>query len=87
MVLRPTIELSKCYVHPTRHGAGVAVALMTASLAIARDLGAAGMWLGVNRHNVRAHRFYAKSGFTVVGTKHFTVGAMREDNYVMERPL
>ena len=34
--LRPTIELSKCYVHPDHHGAGIANALMTASLDAAR---------------------------------------------------
>ena len=85
--IRPTVELSKCYVHPDRHGAGTAAALMSASLDLARRLGAAGMWLGVNQHNARAQRFYAKAGFAVVGVKHFTVGRVREDDYVMERPL
>ena len=85
--LRPTVELSKCYVHPDRHGSSVAAALMAASLAVARDLGTSGMWLGVNQHNLRAQRFYTKSGFAVVGTKHFTVGAIRENDYVMERGL
>ncbi len=87
VTVRPAVELSKCYVEEERHGAGVAAALMTASLAAARDLGAAGIWLGVNQRNVRAQRFYAKTGFAVVGTKHFTVGTAREDDYVMDRPL
>ena len=30
---RPTIELSKCYVHPDAHGGGIAAELMRASLA------------------------------------------------------
>ncbi len=30
VTLRPTVELSKCYVHPGAHGAGVASALMEA---------------------------------------------------------
>jgi ribosomal protein S18 acetylase RimI-like enzyme len=85
--LRPTIELSKCYVHPDHHGAGVATALMTASLEAARDRGAQGIWLGVNQQNARAQAFYVRSGFAVVGTKHFTVGARIEDDYVLERPL
>jgi tRNA (guanine37-N1)-methyltransferase len=85
--LRPTIELSKCYVHPDHHGAGVATALMTASLEAARDRGAQGMWLGVNQQNARAQAFYVRSGFAIVGTKHFTVGARVEDDYVLERPL
>jgi diamine N-acetyltransferase len=85
--LRPTIELSKCYVHPDHHGAGVAHALMTASLEVARERGAHGMWLGVNQQNARAQAFYVRSGFAIVGTKHFTVGTRLEDDYVLERPL
>ena len=85
--LRPTIELSKCYVHPDHHGAGIANALMTASLEVARERGAHGMWLGVNQQNARAQAFYVRSGFAVVGTKHFTVGTRVEDDYVLERPL
>jgi ribosomal protein S18 acetylase RimI-like enzyme len=84
---RPTVELSKCYVHPSRHGSGVASALMAASLEAARDMGAVCVWLGVNQHNIRARRFYAKSGFVVVGVKHFTVGTVREDDYILERAL
>jgi len=85
--LRPTIELSKCYVHPDHHGAGIANALMAASLEVARVRGAHGMWLGVNQQNARAQAFYVRSGFAVVGTKQFTVGTRVEDDYVLERPL
>ena len=85
--LRPTIELSKCYVHPDHHGAGIANALMTASLEAARGRRAHGMWLGVNQQNARAQAFYVRSGFAVVGTKHFTVGTRVEDDFVLERPL
>ncbi|WP_456787577.1 GNAT family N-acetyltransferase [Cellulomonas sp. P5_C5] len=85
--LRPTIELSKCYVHPDHHGAGIANALMAASLEVARERGAHGMWLGVNQQNARAQAFYVRSGFAVVGTKHFTVGTRVENDYVLERPL
>lgn len=87
VTIRPTVELSKCYVHPVHHGTGTAAALMGASLAAARGLGAGSVWLGVNQHNSRAQRFYAKNGFTVAATKHFTVGTVREDDYVMTRAL
>jgi ribosomal protein S18 acetylase RimI-like enzyme len=85
--VRPTIELSKVYVMPEQHGAGVAVALMDATVAAARDAGAAGMWLGVNNENARANRFYEKSGFAVVGMKKFHLGDVDEDDYVRERAL
>ncbi|ADG75627.1 GCN5-related N-acetyltransferase [Cellulomonas flavigena DSM 20109] len=85
--LRPTVELSKCYVHPDHHGAGVATTLLRTSFDHARALGGAGMWLGVNQHNARAQAFYAREGFAVVGVKHFQVGSRLEDDYVLERPL
>jgi len=85
--IRPTVELSKCYVHPDHHGAGVATTLLRTSFDHARGLGGAGMWLGVNQHNARAQAFYAREGFAVVGVKHFQVGARLEDDYVLERPL
>jgi diamine N-acetyltransferase len=87
LTLAPTIELSKCYAHPDHHGAGTANALMQHSLDAARARGAAGMWLGVNQHNARAQRFYARHGFAVVGVKHFQVGDRLEDDYVLERSL
>jgi ribosomal protein S18 acetylase RimI-like enzyme len=85
--VRPTIELSKVYVMPEHHGAGVAAALMDATVAAARDAGAAGMWLGVNNENARANRFYEKSGFAIVGMKKFHLGEVDEDDYVRELPL
>lgn len=87
LTITPTIELSKCYVHPDHHGAGAASALMAGSLDEGRARGVAGMWLGVNQLNARARRFYERHGFTVVGTKHFQVGGRLEDDYVLERAL
>jgi ribosomal protein S18 acetylase RimI-like enzyme len=85
--IRPTAELSKCYVLPGHHGAGIATRLMEGSLDAAEARGAQGMWLGVNEENARAQRFYAKHGFERVGAKHFTVGDRIEDDWVMERAL
>lgn len=83
----PTTELSKIYVMPTAHGSGIARDLLAAALEIARDIGAAGMWLGTNQANARAQRFYLKSGFEQVGTKRFWVGDHYEDDYVFELAL
>lgn len=80
---RPAVEVSKIYVLPDHHGAGVATALMTAAVQKAIDLGAAAVWLGVNQLNQRAQRFYAKHGFVVSGTKTFRLGAAIENDYVM----
>jgi GNAT superfamily N-acetyltransferase len=83
----PTTELSKIYVLPSGHGGGIARALLAAALDVARDIGAAGMWLGTNQSNERAQRFYLKSGFEQVGTKRFWVGDHYEDDYVFELVL
>ncbi|ORB75815.1 GNAT family N-acetyltransferase [Mycobacterium scrofulaceum] len=80
-------ELSKIYVAAEHHGTGVAAALMDLALATADGWGVARVWLGVNRANQRAQRFYAKSGFTVSGTRTFQVGASRENDFVMTRAL
>ena len=85
--IRPTVELSKCYVHPAHQGAGVAAALMAAALEAGVARGAAGIWLGVNQENGRAQAFYGKHGFERVGVKRFLVGERYEDDYVYERSL
>ncbi|WP_440695400.1 N-acetyltransferase family protein [Clavibacter nebraskensis] len=92
--LRPVIELSKVYVEAGSHGVGVARPLMAETLRIARQLAGergrdadAGIWLGVNEHNARAIRFYARSGFGIVGTRSFRLSDAVETDHVMERPL
>lgn len=87
VALRPTVELSKCYVHPDAHGGGIAFALMEASVEHARTTEAVGVWLGVNQENARAQRFYGKHGFERVGVKRFLVGDRYEDDYVFELAL
>jgi ribosomal protein S18 acetylase RimI-like enzyme len=87
VTLRPAVELSKMYVLPDSHGAGISAALMAAALQHAADLDARCVWLGVNQQNQRAQRFYAKHGFTINGTKTFRLGASIENDYVMVRPL
>jgi ribosomal protein S18 acetylase RimI-like enzyme len=87
VALRPAVELSKMYVLPDSHGAGVSAALMNAGLQRSRQLDAKCVWLGVNQLNQRAQRFYSKHGFTVNGTKTFRLGAGIEQDYVMVRPL
>ncbi|MET1089642.1 MAG: GNAT family N-acetyltransferase [Arthrobacter sp.] len=83
----PSVELSKCYVHPEHHGLGAAAELMHASLAAAASAGGKGVWLGVNSQNARAIRFYEKSGFRKAGTKSFRLGSAVEHDFVLERAL
>ncbi|PFG29177.1 GNAT family N-acetyltransferase [Paramicrobacterium agarici] len=84
---RPAVELNKVYVRSRSHGSGQAGTLMRATLETAVGHGARGVWLGVNQLNARAVRFYEKSGFTVVGTRRFKVGARWCDDFVMQSVL
>ncbi|WP_040749185.1 GNAT family N-acetyltransferase [Nocardia transvalensis] len=84
---RPVLEISKLYVLPDHHGAGVSTALMRAAVDNARHGGFAGVWLGVNQNNGRAQRFYAKHGFRTVGEKTTTVGSVICQDYVMQKEL
>ena len=87
VTLRPALELSKIYVLPDSHGAGVSAALIIAALNSAAELDATAVWLGVNQQNQRAQRFYAKHGFVICGAKTFRLGAGIENDYVMVRPV
>lgn len=84
ITVRPTVELSKLYVHTGHHGSGIAARLVEASLRRALRRGTRGIWLGVNQLNERANAFYDKSGFALVGTKRFLVGTRWEDDFVRE---
>jgi GNAT superfamily N-acetyltransferase len=83
----PTIELSKFYLAPERHGSGAAAALMASTLEEAARTGAKSCWLGVNQRNVRAGKFYGRQGFEIVGEKRFQVGDELHHDHVRVRPL
>lgn len=87
LTARPTVELSKCYARAAHHGAGIAASLVEASIAGARERGAAAMWLGVSQENARANAFYGKQGFAQIGFKTFRVGAELHDDFTRERVL
>jgi ribosomal protein S18 acetylase RimI-like enzyme len=84
---RPAVEVSKMYVLPSYHSTGAASALMRAVIDWARSDGAAAAWLGVNKNNARAQRFYRKHGFEVAGSRTFRLGGAAESDFVMARSL
>ncbi len=84
---RPVSELSKMYVLPDAHGAGVSHALMARTIESARERGSATTWLGVSNVNLRAQRFYTKMGFTKVGHKSFWLNGQEQRDFVMIREV
>ena len=87
VTVRPSAEITRFYVDRPWHGAGVARLLMDAAVEDARRRGARGIWLGVWEHNVRAVRFYAKSGFRDVGSHVFVLGSDIQSDRIMWRGL
>jgi GNAT superfamily N-acetyltransferase len=84
---RPAVELSKMYVLAAHHGTGASDRLMQSAITWAEESGAAAMWLGANRRNERAQRFYRKHGFEITGTRRFRLGQSYEDDVVMVRQI
>lgn len=80
---RNPIELRRIYVDAP--GDGAAGLLMATALDRAR--GHDRIWLGTNRINERAIRFYAKHGFEIVGNRTFVVGGVEEADFVMARTV
>jgi ribosomal protein S18 acetylase RimI-like enzyme len=81
------LELKRLYVARAWHGRRVGQALMDAALEAARARGAQTLWLGVWERNPRAAAFYAKNGFTRVGEHTFLLGADRQTDWLLARPL
>ena len=87
LVHQPTVELSKFYLLAGRHGSGLADELMQAAIDVARERGAASLWLGADPGNSRANSFYDKYGFERRGLKKFQVGSRWEDDVIREMSL
>lgn len=84
----PSVYLSKFYVDVRMHGGSVSAPLMDAvRAAVQQEFSASSVWLAVNQLNVRAAKFYEKSGFQRVGTKTMQVGSRLFADYVYELTL
>ena len=81
------MEIRRFYVEGRLHGGDAAPALLLATLATARVLGAGAVWLAVWEHNRRAQAFYRKHGFRRVGAKDFRLGADVQTDDVLLRPV
>jgi ribosomal protein S18 acetylase RimI-like enzyme len=80
-------ELRRLYVHPDNQNLGIGSALMNAALVHLEMASAPAIYLDVWEHNLGAHRFYARYGFELVGSRKFDVesGAETSLDLVMVR--
>ncbi len=81
------LEVLRIYVLSRFYGAGVGHRLMMAAVDEARVRGAGHLVLGMLKTNERALAFYVRQGFAVVGTRHFQVGEMIMDDFVLALAL
>ena len=81
------VEIARFYVDRAFHGQGLAQALMAETIAVARALGGATLWLGVWERNPRAIAFYEKSGFRDRGSQPFLLGSDLQTDRVMVQQL
>ena len=90
----PLLELSKFYVERSWHGSGVADLLWRATVEACRarisdadSAPAPYLWLGTNKDNRRAQRFYKRCGFRKVTTREFQVGEVVNSDLIFACPL
>lgn len=81
------IELKRIYLVERVWGNGFGKLLLEHCEAEARDAGHDTLWLGVWQENRRGQSFYAKHGFSKVGTITFPYGESVGINDVMEKRL
>lgn len=81
---KKALEIKRIYVDKVGHGKGIAQMLMQFAEDYARTNQFEIMWLGVWEHNMRAKRFYEKTGFLDTGVTHdFPIGnTPQTDNYL-----
>lgn len=81
------IELRRIYTLPLAQGTGLGRRLMAQEIADARDISKKRLLLGVLGTNVRARRFYERSGFTVAGQRRYQVGNTLCDDFIYTRTI
>lgn len=82
-----SIELHRLYLVERVWGSGIGDLLLEHCLQFARELEKDVLWLGVWEQNPRAVNFYAKHGFTRVGSLEFPYGDSVGINAVMQIDL
>jgi ribosomal protein S18 acetylase RimI-like enzyme len=73
---RPALKLHRVYLHPRTHGHGIGRTLMDFTLAKARELNKAYVWLEAMDTQAAALAFYKKMGFETTGTFRLTFEQM-----------
>lgn len=79
------MEIARLYAGRRWVGTGVGAALMQSCLDLATSRRREWVWLGVWERNARAIAFYARWGFTDIGSQPFQLGADRQSDRILAR--
>jgi len=79
-------ELKRLYVLASHQNGGWGGRLFAEAMAWLQRAGPRTLWIGVWSENLGAQRFYARQGFTRVGTYEFPVGKVRDLEFILRRP-
>ncbi len=79
--------MGRFYVAEPWHGSGLAGALIDECAAWTSGEGHDALWPCSWEENLRARRFYAKSGFHAVGNHPFVLGGVADNDIVITRPV
>ena len=81
------IEIERIYVLQEQQGKKIGAALMSRSIANAKDNHHDVIWLGVWEHNHSAISFYKKWGFELFGSHPFVLGNDAQTDVLMKKTL
>ena len=81
------IELERFYLDSQYQGTGLGKQMMTFCLEKAQSLGADSVWLGAWERNTKAHAFYKKQNFQIVGRHDYWVGNDCQNHFLLQHNL
>jgi diamine N-acetyltransferase len=80
-------ELERIYLIENVHGKGFANTMINEAFELSKIEQSALIWLGVWEHNLKAIKFYQKSGFTKFGEHIFVIGDDPQTDWLMWKKL
>jgi diamine N-acetyltransferase len=80
-------ELERFYLIPETHGKGFATLMMQNAEVLTAKNKSTYLWLGVWEHNLKARKFYEKTGFTKFAEHIFWVGTDPQTDWLMWKKM
>ena len=86
--INPIAKFERLYLLKEFYGLGLGKKLLNHNIKIAKKHNQKGLWLFVWTENVRAFKFYQKSGFKIIGKHDFKISENHSNpNYIMLKKI